>query len=454
MYIKERTLKSEKLDWRTLKWLQSKELKDPRNISELVESIENNGIIRGFRVWEDEDGVVWIIDGHHMEKALRIIEKKGTFTLPEKITCHFIDCANKSEAGKMILLNIANYARVTAVGLEQHIENFDLNFDALKDEISFDAFDFSDLKKELKREETAQANADAKGAKTNDADAGVLPENPITKFGDRYEIKSGGLQHVIQCGDSTDAETVTALWESRPAPVLMITDPPYGVEYDPSWRNERDGGNRKRLGKVENDNIASWATAYQHFPGNVAYIWHASLLAHIVIADIHAIGFELKGHIIWNKNQMILGRGDFHWKHEPCYYAIRRGKPHNYQGDRTQTSVWDIEGLTKANKNEDTTNLKHGTQKPLECMARPMRLNSQKFDGVFDPFIGSGTSLIAGDSLMRNVYGNDVSAGYIDMTVARFISYKVNAGDEFTILRNGKKLTAKEMQKFINKVQP
>jgi DNA modification methylase len=151
-------------------------------------------------------------------------------------------------------------------------------------------------------------------------------------------------------------------------PHLMVTDPPYGVAYDPAWRNRAGLSSTLRVGKVENDDRADWREAWALFPGEVAYVWHGALHATTVAESLTACGFEIRAQIIWAKERLVMGRGHYHWQHEPCWYAVR-GTGH-WSGDRKQTTLWQI-----ASKGQDAETT-HGTQKPVECMARPLRNNS------------------------------------------------------------------------------
>ncbi len=191
------------------------------------------------------------------------------------------------------------------------------------------------------------------------------PAQPVTVLGDVWILG----KHRIICGDSTDALVVGKVLAGV-KPHLMVTDPPYGVEYDASWRNDTvQAGNGKRgapsgraVGKVENDSRADWSEAWALFPGDVAYIWHAALHAGTVAESLRASGFELRSQIIWSKSNFAIGRGHYHWQHEPCWYAVR-GTGHWF-GDRKQTTIWQI---PKPQKSETG----HSTQKPVECMKRP-----------------------------------------------------------------------------------
>lgn len=224
----------------------------------------------------------------------------------------------------------------------------------------------------------------------------------ITQPGDIWLLG----EHRLICGDSTDPETVKALLGDD-TPNLMVTDPPYGINYEPN----ATGG---RTGKVLNDDRDDWTAAYKLFPGNIAYIWHAALHTDVIYANLRACGFTLNSLIVWNKSQLVLGRGDYHWKHEPCAYATRG--PHNWQGDRTQTTVWDIPVIRCLDEGE----WGHGTQKPIECMKRPIENNTEPGEYVYEPFSGSGTTFIAAERTKRRCLGVELSPVYCDTIVRRW----------------------------------
>jgi len=106
----------------------------------------------------------------------------------------------------------------------------------------------------------------------------------------------------------------------------MATDPPYGVSYDPSWRVEHYGGGRHALGKVANDDQVDWTPALKLFASDVVYVWHAGVHAAEVATNLHSIGFQIRAQIMWSKQHFVFGRGNYHWGHEPCWYAVRKGK--------------------------------------------------------------------------------------------------------------------------------
>jgi DNA modification methylase len=195
----------------------------------------------------------------------------------------------------------------------------------------------------------------------------------------------------------------------------MVTDPPYGVAYDPAWRNRAGLGSTKRTGKVDNDHRADWREAWALFPGAVAYIWHGALHAAEVAASLEACDFKIRAQIIWAKNRLVVGRGDYHWQHEPCWYAVKGNG--RWGGDRKQTTLWQVP--TRGQDIETT----HGTQKPVACMRRPMENNSRAGDAVYEPFSGSGTTIIAGEITGRRVCAIEISPAYIDVAVRRWEAF-------------------------------
>jgi DNA modification methylase len=237
-----------------------------------------------------------------------------------------------------------------------------------------------------------------------------VPDAPISRLGDVWHLDA----HRLICGDATEAATVARLLDGV-TPHLMVTDPPYGVMYDPDWRNRAGASETKRTGKVMNDDRADWREAWALFPGDVAYVWHGALHATTVAESLNASGFDIRSQIIWAKDRLVLSRGHYHWQHEPCWYAVR-GKGH-WSGDRTQTTLWTI-----PNRDQDAATV-HGTQKPVECMRRPMVNNSSPGQAVYEPFSGSGTSIIAAESCGRVCYAVELDPAYVDVAVLRWQAF-------------------------------
>jgi DNA modification methylase len=250
---------------------------------------------------------------------------------------------------------------------------------------------------------------DTHGGLTDPDEVPPLPEHPIAVLGDVWTLG----RHRLVCGDSTDADVVAKCLNGV-EPHLMVTDPPYGVEYDPAWREKAGvAASGSAKGKVLNDDKADWREAWALFPGDVAYVWHSGLFAGVVGDSLAACDFHLRSQIIWDKGQLVLSRGDYHWEHEPCWYAVKKGTKGHWAGDRKQTTIWHI---PKPKKNETG----HGTQKPVECMKRPIENNSSPGQAVYEPFSGSGTTIIAAEMTGRCCYAIELSPAYIDVAVKRW----------------------------------
>jgi DNA modification methylase len=256
--------------------------------------------------------------------------------------------------------------------------------------------------------------------KTNPDELPPEPDDPVTELGDIWLLG----KHRLICGDSCNEADVMAVLDGT-EPHLMVTDPPYGVEYDSTWRDNVEATRSKQVavGKVENDDQADWTEAWLLFPGDVAYVWHASCFPEAQLSLLKA-QFEIRSQIIWVKQGFVFGRGHYHWQHEPCWYAVRKGGTGHWAGDRKQTTTWEINNanLMKGGERDDATT-GHGTQKPVECMKRPMLNNSEHGDLVYDPFLGSGTTLIAAEQVGRTCLGVELNPAYVDMAVQRWQNF-------------------------------
>ena len=233
-------------------------------------------------------------------------------------------------------------------------------------------------------------------------------------------------QHKIVCGDCTDRAVVERVMGGEKAD-LCVTDPPYMVEYNPQWRVGLGGGGKQDFanGKViENDNNLSWLKAFEFLPADVLYCWTADRTVKDLQLELESHKFILAYMIIWNKDLAVFGRGDYHYKYEPCLYMVRNGKNHNWQGDRKQDNVWDIptiHSFANGHNSEEWGLVGHGNQKPLECMARPIRNNSEVGQIVYEPFSGSGTTLIACQNLSRKCRAVEISPAYVAVAIQRWV---------------------------------
>ena len=339
------------------------------------------------------DGANGIIAGHGRVMAARQL---GLARVP------VIELAHLSEAQKRAYI-LADNRLAEQAGWDRDllaIEVADLAALGVDlDGIGFDAGEIDDL---MRRRE-AEARED---------EVPEPPAVPVSRLGDLWCLGP----HRLLCGDATSAADVARLLGGV-RPHLMVTDPPYGVEYDPDWRNRAGLSVTRRTGKVRNDDRADWREAWALFPGDVAYVWHGALHATTVADSLIASGFDIRAQIVWAKERLVLSRGDYHWQHEPCWYAVRQKGRGHWSGDRKQTMLWSI-----ASRDQDASTV-HGTQKPVECMRRPILNNSAPGQTVYEPFCGSGTTLIAAEATGRIGYAMELDPAYVDVAVARWQAY-------------------------------
>jgi DNA modification methylase len=336
----------------------------------------------------DEQGT--IIAGHGRVEAAK---KLGLSEAPVMIA------AGWSEAKKRAYVIADNQLALNAGWNEEMLEAELSDLQELAFDLDLIGFDAKDLSRLLGPD----------GAVDGEDDVPEVPETPISRPGDLWLLGS----HRLLCGDATHKDDVQRLLGSV-RPHLMVTDPPYGVEYDPSWRNDVTTSQTRRTGKVLNDDRADWREAWALFRGDVAYVWHGALHATTVAESLIASGFDIRSQIIWTKERLVLSRGHYHWQHEPCWYAVRTGGNGAWSGDRKQTTVWPI-----SSKAQDAETV-HGTQKPVECMRRPMLNNSSIGQAVYEPFMGSGTTLIAAETCQRMCFGIELNPAYVDVAVQRW----------------------------------
>lgn len=315
----------------------------------------------------------------------------------------------------------------------------DLKNKDLLDKTGFNESELDNLLLELKKEQNANLEA-----QEDNFEAPKELEN-------KYNVKVGDIfllgKHKIMCGDSINEEQVKTLLDENKV-LMIVTDPPYGVNYDPAWRDEVDKKGLlannypiRAMGKVLNDDKTDWSEAYKLFNPDIMYVWHYAIHTVDFANSITSSGYKLISQIIWVKPHFVLSRGDYHWRHEPCWYAVKEGKKHNWQGDRTQDTCWEIKGMNAfgASKEDIEQYTGHGTQKPVECMLRPILNNSIKGDLIADPFLGSGTTLIACEKTQRICYGMELSPEYISVIIDRYIKFKGSSKEVFK-LENGKKI--------------
>ncbi len=275
--------------------------------------------------------------------------------------------------------------------------------------------------------ELAAALSRVENGLTDEDEVPDVAEVAVSRSSDIWQLGP----HRIACGDSRDADLVQSVLAGT-APQLMVTDPPYGVEYDPEWRHRRGVNSSARKGKIRNDEIADWTPTWDLFPGEIAYVWHGALRSTIVAESLAKSRFAIRAQIIWAKERLVMSQGDYHWQHEPFWYAVR--KKGHWTGDRKQTTLWTI------GTGGQDAQTRHATQKPVECMRRPLLNNSSPGQAIYEPFLGSGTTLIAAQSCGRVCLGTEIDPLFVDVAIRRWQAFtgekakRVSDGVDFDAL--------------------
>jgi DNA modification methylase len=369
-----------------------------------------------------------IVDGHLRVKASR---KMGLLTIP------VVFCNDWSEAQVKAFRILANRSATWATWDEELVALELADLDALDFDLSLTGFDPFEINEFL-----------FPGAVESAAETvPELPKNAVTRLGDLWLCDS----HRILAGDATSPEAVASVHGAQ-IPKLLLTDPPYSVHYDPIWRERAGLGRAQQTGLVQNDDRVDWTEAYRLFPGDVAYVFHAGVHAAEVAAGLEAVGFRIRAQIIWVKQHFALSRGDYHWQHEPCWYAVREGKSSNWCGDRKQSTVWEVPNLNPFGGSQEEPKTGHGTQKPVEVVRRPILNNTRQKEIVYDPFLGSGTTLIAAELTDRVCYGLEIFPHYVDVIVTR---WQELTGKKAVLERDGRTFEqVAEDRKQVEDVQP
>ena len=258
-----------------------------------------------------------------------------------------------------------------------------------------------------------------------------LKKPTLSRHGDIWQLG----KHRVICGDSTKAETYKQLLDDRKAN-LVVTDPPYNVDVE------------ETAGKILNDNMSDgdfyqfllsmFTQVENHMEDDASiYVFHADTEGLNFRKAFKEAGFYLSGCCIWKKNSLVLGRSPYQWQHEPCLYGWKKKGKHQWFSDRKQTTIWEYD-RPKSSKD-------HPTMKPIQLMAYPIQNSSMRGTIVLDPFLGSGSTLIAADQTGRVCYGIELDEKFVDVIVKRYI--EVTGDTEVNVQRNHEVLTYNQVLK-------
>lgn len=287
-------------------------------------------------------------------------------------------------------------------------------------------------------EEFLQENAFVPDEEEMDFDP-ELPVEPRTVPGDQYELISvqKGIRHVVLCGDSTISENYEKILSGEKFN-LIVTDPPYNVNYE--------GGTKDKL-KIQNDNMSNdefYSFLYLFYQecfihselGAPIYVFHADSEGANFRSAFKASGFKLSQCLVWVKNSIVMGRQDYHWKHEPILYGWKEGTAHTWYSDRKQSTVLEFD--------KPMRNAEHPTMKPLDIVSYLIKNSSKQKDIVGDGFLGSGSTMIACEMTWRQCRGLELDPRFADVIVKRWIKYMQDNNLEFEVKRNGNKIDVTE----------
>lgn len=383
------------------------------------------------------DGTV--VDGHLRLKAAR---KLGSWPGGDVTAIPVILCDEWSEAQVKAFRLMVNRSVSWAAWDDEMLALELQELNEADFDLSLTGFDQKELD-DLLADPADDAAADA---------APPLPVNPVSRPGDLWLCGEGRGQHRVLCADCTSAEAVARLLGER-KPQLLVTDPPYGISLDSEWR-DRAGLNgcgpaeasyikkHRTEGHTETtisgDTRADWSEAFELVPSiQVAYVWHASLFTSEVLAGLLRIGFLYPQQLIWNKQRTVLTRTHYWYQHEPCWYVRKKNAPWFGKAGENST-IWDSASpkfIMGASKDPDDVKQDHPTQKPVALMRRPILNHLKRGALVYDPFLGSGTTLAAAELNERVCLGLELDPKYIDVVIGR---WQTLAGKKATLDGDGR----------------
>ena len=367
----------------------------------LKRSIEQFGYVEPV-IWNKATGRV--VGGH---QRLKVLMDLG-FT---EVDCVVVELSDEKEKALNVALNkiSGDWDKDKLALLISDLQGADFDVSLT----GFDSAEIDDLFKQSVKDGLHEDKFDV---------AAELEKPTITKPGDIWTLG----RHRLICGDSTKPETFELLMAGRKAN-LVITDPPYNVNYEGS------------AGKIKNDNMANDAfyqillSAFQNTEAVMAddasiYVFHADTEGLNFRRAFADAGFYLSGCCIWKKQSLVLGRSPYQWQHEPVLYGWKKNGKHQWYTGRKETTIWEFD---KPKKNGD-----HPTMKPIALLAYPIMNSSMSNTLVLDPFGGSGSTLIACEQSDRSCFTIELDEKFCDVIVKRYIE-QVGTAEQVSVVRDG-----------------
>ena len=367
----------------------------------LKRSIEQFGYVEPI-IWNGRTGRV--VGGH---QRLKVLQDSGI----TEIECVVVDLPESKEKALNIALNKISgdwdRDKLALLITDLQAEDFDVSL------TGFDPAELDDLFKDTLQDKVHDDEFDV---------SAELQKPAVTKAGDIWTLG----RHRLICGDSTKEETYDLLMNGRKAN-LVITDPPYNVNYQGS------------AGKIQNDSMEEEKffdflfDAFSLMEKNMAddasiYVFHSDSHGLSFRRAFDAAGIYLSGCCIWKKQSLVLGRSPYQWQHEPCLFGWKKKGKHQWYAGRKETTVWEFD---KPKKNSD-----HPTMKPVPLLAYPIMNSSMSNTLILDPFGGSGSTLIACEQTDRDCCTIELDEKYCDVIVKRYIE-QVGTTDGVSVQRDG-----------------
>ena len=358
-----------------------------REYKKIKDSIEEFGFADPLVVNAD----MTIIGGH---QRLNVAIDLGYTEVP----CAVVDVDKTREKALNIALN-----KITGEWDEQLLADLLTDLKDADYDLDYTGFDAPEV-------DALFSNIYDKKVKEDDFDVDKELKQPcFSQSGDLWLLG----RHRVICGDSTGEEVYTRLMDGEKAN-LVLTDPPYNVDVE------------ETAGKIMNDNMEDsefhkfLLSAYRCMHSNLAddgsiYVWHADTEGINFRTAFKEAGFYLSGCCIWVKNALVLGRSPYQWRHEPCLFGWKQKGKHQWYGDRKQTTVWEYD---KPRSSKD-----HPTMKPVNLMSYPIKNSTMTNGIVLDPFLGSGSTLIACCETDRVCRGIELDPKFVDCIVKRYIEW-------------------------------